>query len=1733
MLGRIGRYELQAELGRGGFGQVYRAHDPIVGRLVAIKVLVATGDPDLLVRFRNEAGAAGKLRHRNIVVIYDFGEHDGLPYLVMELLEGQDLERIISTHQPMSLPQKVDVMRQMVSGLYHAHSRGVVHRDVKPANVMLVGDGTIKIMDFGIALLNQATAARITPQGSLIGTFPYMAPEQFHGEASDPLTDIFALGVTCYKLLTGVHPFIAQEMASLMFNIMSKTPDPIRSLMPDCPEALEMVVSRLLAKDRDSRYQNLEDALFDLEPISVDLRKEQVQDLVSRSRALIEKDELAQAQTLVREALEIEPGSKTARELREQLQRLIKEKTVRPKIEALVEAGRQLLRAHNYDQAIQQFESALKADKSNEYVKQLIKQAQTAWEQRRRADRHVKDAQHAIAVGDLTAAKKSAEEAISAAPDHESAKDLLASVRQKVEARERQNQLRDGLGEAKRLMLLESIDTAIQLLVDLQNAFPDSPEVRGALKDARADQESRIRARELQSGADEAKTLLKEQRFAEAKALVSKLLLKFPESKELSTLFNYASEEQRIREEAVEIAEVSREAQELISKGNFDEAIDKLRSALRQHPHASGLRDLLQSSEYTKAERARADALEQTISDAKKLLARKAFAQAQDRIDAFVAAYDDSPALAPLRRSAEQGLEKLRKVSALRNILLEAQGLIDDDRPGAATEVLNRATIDFPEESELSSLLSVAHVRLRQQEDGKEISRLISEAESLARARRFDESLQLLDQGIVKYAGDQRLHRCREATEAARKGYEQEQSLVEAVSTATRLAAEGQLETALQRISAAITALGSRETLTKAKSDIEAQLASRQQLQLANQRISEAQALIQQDDPVAAVEVLDGMPRGYAESDIARLREIAQQRIRERQEEREISQWASRIAAARETGDLIQAEKLVRSALQRFPSSEAIRNEHDLIQQGMHRKEALRKLLETASSLAESGELVPALRVLDGAENGLAFEKPVLALRRRIASRHEIEQVVSRAERLRDENNIEGAVRLVVDGLVNNPGEPRLLAIHQQLVTSKAETQKQAVIEKSIDRARLLHEKSEIESALAVLKDSLALFPADARLAELYKRVERQLRDEKHAKQIETARIEAERYLRSGQFAKAISIIESTEGAAPALESLLEQARGMERRETHDGLLRDANRLCEESKFGEALALVKRAVVQFGNSPAWTELRTRLESEIDLQHRREEKTSAAAKLRTLANNGSRAWISARPIEQVQRQAEEIRTLYPADGDIAALANRVQENARLSLSRVRKTRVTLAAISLVVVAIIGIVLVIQRIASNSALLVPVEVRTDPANAAVTLGARSCVTPACSFQLKAGQYQLSAKLSGYQTIERSIAIHNPSERYVIDLVLQPIPPPAPVVTEKGSGTLRVETGQANALVLVDGTARGRTDARGVFEVQLSAEQHFFDVEKNGFQPIVERRVSIQKDRTATVPANLSPTPARPVAPPQVASQKIQPPPPATVINKPLSPEQLTEQDWQKAYATHDSSQLRSFLARHPGNAHTPEAQILIDDLDWSHVNTSDQRSLSGYVSQYPNGRHTAEANGRIADLAWLSVDKGNEHELKQYLQQFPNSDHRQEAESAISAIQAQATAAKQKQQPVSQEQAAPHIGEADRFGVDSALVQFNTAFQRKQTKDVKKIWPSVPSQYTDAMHLPGTRFLMTLKPLKQAEVSGTFASVVCDLFITTTVSGRSTPVHKRVKVRLQKVGDAWAILDPLGS
>src|SRR5689334_15678082 len=177
MARKIGGYEIYDKIGSGAFGEVYRGHDPEVNRPVAVKVLSALSDADNLARFRREAAAAGNLHHRNIVTIYDSGENEGVPFIVMELVDGRDLQKEGAARQ-FSLLEKVEIMSQVAEGLHYAHINHIVHRDVKPANIMVLPDGSVKILDFGIARFNQSTAHR-TRTGHMVGTFLYMSPEQF------------------------------------------------------------------------------------------------------------------------------------------------------------------------------------------------------------------------------------------------------------------------------------------------------------------------------------------------------------------------------------------------------------------------------------------------------------------------------------------------------------------------------------------------------------------------------------------------------------------------------------------------------------------------------------------------------------------------------------------------------------------------------------------------------------------------------------------------------------------------------------------------------------------------------------------------------------------------------------------------------------------------------------------------------------------------------------------------------------------------------------------------------------------------------------------------------------------------------------------------------------------------------------------------------------------------------------------------------------------------------------------------------------------------------------------------------------------------------------------------------------------------------------------------------------------------------------------------------------------
>jgi len=254
----IGRYRVDGLLGTGAMGEVYRAYDPVIDRPVAIKVVrtelaAGSGSEQWLQRFRREARAAGRRFHPNIVAILDFGEDDGMPFLAMEYVDGRSLDAILKTSGPLEPTRSVEIITQVLSALGFAHQSGIVHRDVKPSNIMVLSGGEVKVADFGIARID---ASEFTIVGDLLGTPAYMAPEQFAGAPVDKRTDLFAAGVILFEMLTGVKPFRGKSITEIISFMESRGPEDIRALNPAVPDSLKRVITKALAFDPAGRYDD-------------------------------------------------------------------------------------------------------------------------------------------------------------------------------------------------------------------------------------------------------------------------------------------------------------------------------------------------------------------------------------------------------------------------------------------------------------------------------------------------------------------------------------------------------------------------------------------------------------------------------------------------------------------------------------------------------------------------------------------------------------------------------------------------------------------------------------------------------------------------------------------------------------------------------------------------------------------------------------------------------------------------------------------------------------------------------------------------------------------------------------------------------------------------------------------------------------------------------------------------------------------------------------------------------------------------------------------------------------------------------------------------------------------------------------------------------------------------------------------------------------------------------------
>lgn len=644
----IGKYQIQGEVGRGGFGTVYRAWDPTVHRSVAIKVLTVQGDEDMLTRFRNEAAAAGNLHHRNIVTIHDFGEHDGTPYMVMQLLEGSTIQELIATKRPLTLVQKMQIMGQVADGLHHAHLHGIVHRDVKPPNIMVLPDETVQIMDFGIARLT-ASASRQTRTGLVIGTVLYMAPEQFlPHKVVDHRADIWAYGVIYYELLSGTHPFAAAEETGVLYKIAHVDPAPLSDLCGDVPPSLGEVVQRLLAKEPELRYSSLRDVQFDVQPILVELKKDQAAQMLNAAHQLAGDERFEEAQAAAQEILELDPSNREAHGLLVTVKQRLQRRLIQPKIDGLLQRAEQEVQARSWQNAIDALESALRLSQTDPAIQVRVSQVIALQEKARKSERLLSDAQKEMRAQNLSGAFRMASEAAQTDPSNSSAQHLLSQIQREIDFREAQKRLQEGLGKARGLLLTQQVEEALVLLGRLSADFPEDGATQELLTAARQQKAQGERLARRQKDVTSIRESLREGRFGEAISGLELLLAGFPNDLEIGQLLTFARTEAEARRRSQAVVRARAEVDEATGRADFDGAVRVVESIQNEFPGDASLARLLESVAEARTEheaQQRAESVSRILRSAGERERAGDLRAALDELDAGLREFEGAPAL--------------------------------------------------------------------------------------------------------------------------------------------------------------------------------------------------------------------------------------------------------------------------------------------------------------------------------------------------------------------------------------------------------------------------------------------------------------------------------------------------------------------------------------------------------------------------------------------------------------------------------------------------------------------------------------------------------------------------------------------------------------------------------------------------------------------------------------------------------------------------------------------------------------------------------------------------------------------------------------------------------------------------------------------------------------------------------------------------------------------------------
>jgi serine/threonine protein kinase len=1360
----VGNYKLLQELGEGAMGTVYRALDTQLEREVAMKSLRSelAGRPDIVQRFREEAKLQGRLESMHVVRLYQFLREGDEFFMVMEFVQGKSLGALLREKGRLNPKDAIDIMLQALDGLGYAHKRHIVHRDVKPANIMVSDDGVVKVADFGIARLLGST--RQTKIGSIVGTLEYISPEAVQGRESTAVSDIYSCGVVLYELLSGHLPFSSTNEYELASAHVQTPPPPLRKWITDIPKDLESAIMRALSKKPAERFQSAEQMAQALKRCLPALSGSEVrpetrvfrrfwpssprgaevppplpaqdsptvdglQMVVREVRSLLERGFPEQAKSAIELSLEQYSGDPGLEELLHRAEaeiaafqaRTSEVKSIATRLSELQKEGRHqeavavaldavarlpnqpevtalligAVKAQKVETCRQQVEGLKKSedwDGALAAIDQLLKiyslepfllELRQGVEQEREAKRQAKEGAAVLShVADLqrNGQLDEAERAIGDALVRFKNSHLLSlqfiEVGQALKAARLRKLTAKALIEAREFQKRREWSRALDLLNNAVREAPNDTELMGALSEIEQERDKYLA--EVRQAVEGARNLLAAHRFEDALAGLSSAIERYPHEPALKELLLEA--EQKLAAERTErqLEQTRTKAADLIARDAFAEAEQLLHDAISRFPQEPRLKVLLSSASRGHEEQKKRGIIEQVLNRAGQMSGQRLFADAIRELDALLVVYPSEPSVERRRQELTHSLREERR--AQRVAELRGWSNSHGENFGAALDSVDKALLEYPGDTDLISIRTAIEAGERSFARQKAETDVASQAAELEGQGQFKEALDLAESTKAKYPESEALgglpaailRRWEEAYKLRRAG--------EAEREIRRLLASGNPHAAVAPLDAALAEFPHHEGMRELNLEVQGALREYDS-QEAARLVRDA---IAHRDWTAAESAVRQFEGKYGTNAIgASLREEASQARKTWQ--KSLDDTIARVRASLAAKDFVGAIHLIDSLDLREGEREtcaALLSAARTGLEGQAFEKRFQDLRDRVSRGLERGEMTSVKDLIASARIEYESYSPFRELEERVRREDGIRLALDKALECVGARAWDKAIEHLESSAKQFGGDRRisdLIGEVRQERQTQAQAERSAALLQAMDAAKALQQQGHFDEAIARLEAFTASYEREPVITDLRQAIEHDREAAQRAAELRDFTNKINELLARGKAEEAIRILGGPSDGIrdhPEIEKLRAVAqvqldRQKERAAAVDEAIRSAEAFQQQSDFERAAQVLAAFTARYGKEPKLADL------ERSIKSRREEFERRAEELKELVHRAG-GLLEEGKAHQAEQLLESTPAYFTEHPDVARLREQTAIQIRKEAEREAALRMAISS-----------------------------------------------------------------------------------------------------------------------------------------------------------------------------------------------------------------------------------------------------------------------------------------------------------------------------------------------------------------------------------------------------------------------------------------------------------------------